>query len=80
LGGDGVHSVGRRTHKNLVFARNAEAAEEAVYCFIRANAYEKIRRRQGLFCVIVCIAKIAEKLLEVVLMWIGVAVEPEEIN
>lgn len=80
MGGDGVHPVGRRTYENLVFARNAKAAEETVYGFIRADAYEQIRRRQILFGVGVCIAKGAEKLLEVVLMRIRVAVEAEEIN
>ena len=80
MGGDGVHSVGRRTHENLIFARNAETAEETVYGFVRADTYKEIRQCQSLFGMIVCIAQIAEKLLEVVLMWIGVAVETEEIN
>ena len=38
LGGNSVHPVSRRTHENLIFARNAEEAEEAVYCSIGANA------------------------------------------
>lgn len=79
LGGDGVHSVGRRAGQDLVLAGDTEHAEEGVDTFVRADTEEHVlgldgfsglhRARRG------DVAKVAELLLELNLVRVRVTVE-----
>lgn len=65
---DAVHAVCGRADEDAVARGDAERAEEGVDGFVAADACEEVGGCEGSRGVRVCVAEVAEELLEVVLV------------
>lgn len=77
---DRVHAVGGRADEDAVDGGAAKDAQQGVDGLVGADADKEVGGRQGLGCVGVGGAQVAEELLEVVLVGVGVAVEAAEVE
>jgi hypothetical protein len=61
LRGDAVHAIGGRAGEDFVSPRDAEAAEERIDSFVRADAHEEVVWGEALGRVDVSVAEVAEE-------------------